>query len=493
MNGNGDGGPFSWENEKQSAKTAFDSLDKYNPEINVNKNGSQSDSGYAFISDIGKTTPKNSKKNSVPSKENGSFDSFFTFQASNEPFPSAPIEHNQDLPDFDFLTQAVNRPVNPVQNSQPQRRQQPDKARTKKTNTSRKDKKTASAARRSSTPRAQQSGQRPVQQSVRQQNGADYVQRPVRQAAPQSRQSTKTKTSSKKGKRPKQQKPGLINRVRTSRSRKKVERANREYIRHTQNGMSANEAKKQLGQKRKRKTMFFAAIGLSLVMVIAVLSVGMFCYMKGFPIESVKIEGETVYTQKEIQQAGGIQIGENIFRVSTKQANEAITKALPYIYSVKIKRSLPNSITVIVEPTVEKYLITVNGKYICLDEHNKVVSEKKMKVKDGKYRLDGFDKQDYVLGETFEPTEMNAKRLEQAKKIIAELEKAKMGQFNIISLANLSEIKITNSEKVVLVTNEEIDFSVKLSQASAAMKQGVPFSGAYKIDLRFENPVLSKE
>lgn len=64
-----------------------------------------------------------------------------------------------------------------------------------------------------------------------------------------------------------------------------------------------------------------------------------------FQVETIAVTGNSRYTQGEIIDASGVQVGDNLFRMNKKQISQEILHQLPYVESVTILRGLPSTIT----------------------------------------------------------------------------------------------------------------------------------------------------
>lgn len=97
-------------------------------------------------------------------------------------------------------------------------------------------------------------------------------------------------------------------------------------------------------RKRKRRRSRFGVLFklLCLVALVAALTFGATVF---FQVEAIAVTGNNRYTQEEIIAASGVQVGDNLFRMSKKQISEQILHQLPYVESVSILRGLPSTIT----------------------------------------------------------------------------------------------------------------------------------------------------
>lgn len=97
-------------------------------------------------------------------------------------------------------------------------------------------------------------------------------------------------------------------------------------------------------RKRKRRRSRFGVLFklLCLAALVAALTFGATVF---FQVENIAVTGNSRYTQEEIIAASGVQVGDNLFRMSKKQISDQILHQLPYVESVSILRGLPSTIT----------------------------------------------------------------------------------------------------------------------------------------------------
>ena len=131
--------------------------------------------------------------------------------------------------------------------------------------------------------------------------------------------------------------------------------------------------KRKARQRRIRRRRILIGLTLLIVLLIAagaVLSLTVF-----FPIETLTAAGSEKYTAEQITELSGIDKGDNLFTASVKL--DAIREKLPYIESVKLKRSLPDTLTI---------TVTDAEDYACYYTDNKY-----FKVSKAGYVLDSLD------------------------------------------------------------------------------------------------------
>ena len=107
--------------------------------------------------------------------------------------------------------------------------------------------------------------------------------------------------------------------------------------------MSATRNSKRSRRNRGRFSFLFKL--LAIVAIGAALTVGATVFFK---VEQVVVEGNQRYTAQEVDNASGIQIGDNLFRLNKHQIKSDILQTLPYVEGVNIVRRLPSTIAITV-------------------------------------------------------------------------------------------------------------------------------------------------
>ncbi|MFY9214744.1 MAG: cell division protein FtsQ/DivIB [Tissierellaceae bacterium] len=108
---------------------------------------------------------------------------------------------------------------------------------------------------------------------------------------------------------------------------------------------------------------------VSLILIISILTILLVFLLNSnyFNIDKITIKGNEKITKEKLLHTSSINFGENIFRISTRQAEESIRK-LPYVKTVKIRRELPRTISIEVVEREEKVLLKDISMYYILDE-----------------------------------------------------------------------------------------------------------------------------
>lgn len=151
-------------------------------------------------------------------------------------------------------------------------------------------------------------------------------------------------------------------------------------------------------KKRRRRNIILGSILAAVVLIVGVV----LCLTVFFHIASIEVTGDEIYNHGQIIEASGIQVGENLFLISAKEAAENIERALPYVESAQIKRSL--SCTVTIQVTAAKAVAALdNGEsYTLLNASGKVLEDGVMTINDGMILMIPGEITAAIPGETVE-------------------------------------------------------------------------------------------
>lgn len=295
-------------------------------------------------------------------------------------------------------------------------------------------------------------------------------------------------------KRPQQQRKAapMVNAAREKKrlenDRKRYEKSSREYNKQRSAGKAGEEITKKRARKKRRSKRFYALLVTGVTLLAATAAVLIYCFAVGSPISEIVVDGESIYSAKEIAASCGVVVGDNIFTVGKQRVSEAVCKALPYIGSVEVKRSYPDKLSLTVTPTADKYLIkTKSGAYICLDEKGKVLSLKKKKVKSGAFRLEGFEGQKVEPGTQYAPCEADERRFEIGKRIAAAFEGSTLKNVNVIDLSDIDAIvAVYDSRYNIFIGNAE-NLENKIALAASTLRKNAVKNGKGYVDVRFSS------
>ena len=109
--------------------------------------------------------------------------------------------------------------------------------------------------------------------------------------------------------------------------------------------------------RRKKRRSLFAPISILLVIVAIVFGMGVF-----FRVQEIEVRGSGTYTDEEIIEASGIDIGDNLFFIQRMTASSRIFSKLPFVEEASIERILPNKIVISVDESFALAYVNWEGQ-----------------------------------------------------------------------------------------------------------------------------------
>ena len=122
------------------------------------------------------------------------------------------------------------------------------------------------------------------------------------------------------------------------------------------------------GRRGRRFGVLYKLLSLVAVCAAAVLALTLF-----FKVESVEVTGNSRYSAQEIQDACGVQLGDNLYLLSKPDMVQRLHQQLPYIDEVRITRRLPNTLCVQVTEFSTVYAVEQEGTVWLLTSGGKIV------------------------------------------------------------------------------------------------------------------------
>ncbi len=204
------------------------------------------------------------------------------------------------------------------------------------------------------------------------------------------------------------------------------------------------KAKKKYSKKKKKNRIGKTLISFLLIAVIVLFALSVTVL---FPIAKIGVKGESVYSQNQILEASGIDVGDNIFLLGSR-AKQRIAKKLPYISDVKFKRYLPDGIVICVTPAVEKNCY-YNGKdYFITDENNKVLRKANQPQNDLFVIKASFDN-NLKISDTL--TLLKEEQIDTINKIMDATNQKKL---------NVTSVDVTDSINIKMTVDNRFDVSL---------------------------------
>ena len=223
-----------------------------------------------------------------------------------------------------------------------------------------------------------------------------------------------------------------------------------------------NITRKQIRKRQNRRRLAAVLVAAATVTIGFLLSVTVL-----FPIGGFRVEGESVYSQKELAAAFGHAVGENMFRFKIKNAEQSMAQKLPYLETIKVRRRLPGTVVFIVTPAGENFYFEKDGQYIILSNGLKGL------------RTDSAEPQNlchiYAQGLSAAAGQPlgadDASTLSLFKTLLNQLNANGLAGFTKIDLTNPLEITLEYQGRITVKLGTGAQLDYKLSMVKAALTE----------------------
>lgn len=251
-------------------------------------------------------------------------------------------------------------------------------------------------------------------------------------------------------------------------AQKASQRRKKEHVRIT---------KAEMKRRRLRRRLITGALLLAAVAAGLVLSVTLLFRVTGYEFQTADGQpgGDTgTYTKEQIISTLGVAQGDNLFGFRTEEKEAVLDAAFPLLESIELRRRLPDTVILRVEPAEESYCIQTNTGWLVLSRHRKVMamagSQPALPVLRGAVMVVPQVGQTLTLGTAIEDDKTGESLPSEEEKILTEL-LALLEQYGI--LQDVTEIDLTETEnlffgyqsriRVNLGTVNSLDYKVKFA------------------------------
>ena len=143
-----------------------------------------------------------------------------------------------------------------------------------------------------------------------------------------------------------------------------------------QNAARRRVSRGELRRRRRRRRLWAVLLVLALIGVGLTLSVTVLFKVKEFRVENLDKTTPAntgIYTEDAILGALAVPLEENMFQFSAKEKEQAMAAALPYLETVRVRRSLPGTVVVQVEPATETWSAKTSAGWLVLSGGLKIM------------------------------------------------------------------------------------------------------------------------
>ncbi len=264
------------------------------------------------------------------------------------------------------------------------------------------------------------------------------------------------------------------------------EKTNKEFVRLRNRGKTADEARLIINRKKIRMNRIKTLSSVAVLFVFALTFLLSYSYFKGAEISEIKISGNDAYEDMQVLEVANLGTGMNMLTVREKKVNDSVTTVLPFISSIGVDYQLPDVLELKVVTTREQLILKCARKYICVDRTGKVVSDKKKKLDEGQFLVQGLTEQEYTVGEKFQASDENTERFKIALEFAKAAEESDTLNYGVLDLKDLKDITFTYRSKIRLYLGDGENLKKKMERAIEIMNESDIGEKTGYINLRYD-------
>ena len=232
------------------------------------------------------------------------------------------------------------------------------------------------------------------------------------------------------------------------------------------------EPTEQRRAKVRKNVAVFVALALLLICVFTALSLTVF-----FNVENVEVGQFSYYTKSEIRDACGIQKGENLFLLSSDDIQKSLRASLPYVGTVKIKRKLPSTVQLVIEPAKAVYAFQdMYGSYTLTEASYRVLEKYAPKSPHGCIIVKGAQVSEE--SKICKKIQINEKAQIALETVLSTLKNHEFKKVTSVDLSDESDIRIVYEDRIILKMGSQANLDYKIKCAKKALEE------------RYQNPQI---
>jgi hypothetical protein len=201
-----------------------------------------------------------------------------------------------------------------------------------------------------------------------------------------------------------------------------------------------------------------------------------------FKVETILVEGQTMYKNEDIAAASGIKIGDNQLRIRTKAGEAAIVRTYPYAAQAKITRSLPHTLVITVTQAEAAEAVETPSGTLLLDKNGRVLETNLPKAPEGFLRVSGFSATEGLVPGDYLPEEEMA-RFEILRELTDGIREQELEDISLIDVRDRLDLMLLYDGRVAVLLGSPMDIEYKLRFARKTIGEAVSANTAGMLDV----------
>jgi cell division protein FtsQ len=227
--------------------------------------------------------------------------------------------------------------------------------------------------------------------------------------------------------------------------------------------MARKSAKRR--HRRGRFGFFYKLFSILVICIVILVALTLF-----FKVDTIKISGESRYTEQQILETSGVETGENLFMLNKYSIANRLNEKLPYIEEVRINRKLPDTLLIDVTECAHTYALTQDGTAWLISSNGKIVDSCTPADAKDLPSIDGCKLQKPSVSSKIALSSGSQTRLNSLLSLLKALEDANLtDQVNTIHLDSAAELSMDYGGRFTVKLLYGVDYAYKLRNLTAVI------------------------
>lgn len=216
-----------------------------------------------------------------------------------------------------------------------------------------------------------------------------------------------------------------------------------------------------LRAKKFRKAVGFTVLGLVLALVLLILSLTVFFKAKDFEVNGIER-----YTKKDIVNASGLYVGDNIFSANKNRAEDRIEQMYPYVEEADVYSIFPNKFGIDLKMAKPAAKINAMGGIHIISDKGKVLEVRDSADDVAVPFIEGIQIKARAEGEFVDfGSDVLERALEEMFSANSQLNATKINEINIITREDVFELRFVHDDRIVVYMGIPEDIGYKMQVA----------------------------
>ena len=228
-------------------------------------------------------------------------------------------------------------------------------------------------------------------------------------------------------------------------------------------------ARKRYTRRRSKGRFAFLYKLLAFVVTCTAIALALTLF---FRIRTINVSGNSRYDREVIIQAAQVKEGDNLFLLNKYDAAARIRKTLPYVEMVQFRRTLPDTLSIVVTECTSPAAVIQDGQAYLLCDKGTIVDQVSPAAAKKLMQVQGLTLIDPAVGGEAVAAQGQALTLEQLLSLLQALdERSLTGDVQSIDLSDPSQITLRYLDRFDVCFPRDTDYGYKLDYLLAVVEK----------------------